>query len=175
MKRLRLHVDSSSNDVFLALLPIDLLLQILKVGDVAGKGDNRRLVDHDHPLKIRKSSQAAVGAHRVGRDDDSVLVLDGEDGCSGGDRILRVSFRFGRRSRSSSVREAVVAGRARTSGPERRNDVHVGEVVGHLQRFDPFAEIGFSFEEIIALVFEGDLIFAYSLEGLQLTPTNYFV
>jgi hypothetical protein len=37
---LGLHVDAATNDVLLALLPVDLLLQVLEVGDVTWIGKN---------------------------------------------------------------------------------------------------------------------------------------
>jgi hypothetical protein len=33
-----LHVDAAANDILLALLPVDLLLQVLEVGDVTWIG-----------------------------------------------------------------------------------------------------------------------------------------
>lgn len=132
VKSLRLHGDAASDGVLLALLPLDLLLQELEVGNVTSEPDDGRLVDGDHALQVREPGQGAVGAHRVGGDDHAVLILDGEDRRASRDRGLRVGLGMGSRGHWP-VRKVVVAGRAGASGPEWRSceAVKVGGASGH--------------------------------------------
>jgi len=94
VKRLGLHGDAATDGVFLSLFPLHLFLEELEVCDVTGETDDGRLVNGDDSLQVWKSGQAPVGSHRVGGDDHAILVLDGEDGGTGGDRSLRVSDGF---------------------------------------------------------------------------------
>jgi hypothetical protein len=54
---LGLHVDAATNDVLLALLPVDLLLQVLEVGDVTwiGKMDYFLIVPISFLVNLFKS------------------------------------------------------------------------------------------------------------------------
>ena len=90
MECLWLHGDTTSPGILFSLLAFNLFLQVLKVGQVTGVANQGRIIDNHDTFHIWTTGQATVRSHGVGSEDDSILVLDGEDGGSGGDWILRV-------------------------------------------------------------------------------------
>ena len=117
MECLWLHGDTTSPGILFSLLAFNLFLQVLKVGKVTGVANQGSIIDNHNTFDIWETGQATVRSHGVGSKDDSILVLDGEDGGSGGDWILRVGC-WSVCCRRGFGREVVVSGWARATGPE---------------------------------------------------------
>lgn len=66
---------------------VQLALQVLEIGHVAGRADDGRGADLDHTLDVLEPREGAVRRQVVRGEHNTVRILDGEDGRAGDDGL----------------------------------------------------------------------------------------